>query len=90
MRADLTRGEIELWLLKLAKDAFSQHGQDVRQAVRDATYYGLWTGKRQKPDDFLIKFGKKKAVDLSPEALRAVFAGYTTALGGEVTKGETK
>lgn len=63
LEAELTPGEISLWIEKYKNDQFGRYGEDVRNAVRDATLLNaiinIAGGKGKiKANDLLIKFDK--------------------------------
>lgn len=85
----LTRGELDLWLQKMAQDQFGQYGQDVRDAIRQArlfsALYGMM-GKRKSfhPKKFLVRFDKPR--DETPQQLARKAEAICRAMGGTVVK----
>ena len=85
----LTPGEVNLWLRKYANDQFGQHGQDVRDAIRQARLFSALHGlggkrKAFHPRKFLVSF--EPAREESTESMRRKAEALARAMGGDVIR----
>lgn len=87
MESQCTRGEINLWLEKLARDRFDQHGQDIRAAINRAELYSALQGlagnkKTYRPKDFIYQWEPKKPQ--TSQQMKNYAQAIAHAMGGDV------